>query len=47
MTVHEMKAKMPIAEMLRWIAYFNESTEQSNAIDLQTASKEQLKGILG
>ena len=48
MTVHEMRSKMPVREMLDWIAYFNEANKpEDNAIDLQNSTPAQLKGIFG
>lgn len=46
MTVYEMKQKMPVGEMLTWIAYFNESSKPE-ALNLHDATAEQLKGVFG
>lgn len=46
MTVYEMKQKMPVGEMLTWIAYFNESSKPDE-INLSDATSDQLKGVFG
>jgi hypothetical protein len=46
MTLFEMRKKMPVSEMLAWITYFNESTEEKDeGLDLSSASPEQLMGL--
>lgn len=34
MTLWQMRQQMPVAEMLRWITYFNESAPKEDVIDL-------------
>jgi hypothetical protein len=46
MTLFEMRQKMPVSEMIAWIQYFNESTQdKEEGVDLNSASPEQLMGL--
>jgi hypothetical protein len=47
MTIHDMRSRMPLAEMLGWIAYFNEAVPGEQPLDLATASPEQLGRMFG
>lgn len=47
MTVHEMRQKMPVGEMLTWIAYFNEAAEKKPTMDLSAPDPGQLQRLFG